>query len=97
MFAAKAGAKRVYAVDACKTICYLAEELIKCNRLHEKIQVINKRVEDIDQFDEKIDIIISDWMGTPSFHPALFLALNSIRCRFLPVPREHARVCDLRS
>ena len=63
MFAAKAGAKFVYAVDACPTICKLAEELIKCNRLQEKIQVINKRIEDIERFDENIDIIISEWMG----------------------------------
>jgi predicted RNA methylase len=63
MFAAKAGAKLVYAVDACPTICKLAEELIKCNRLKEKIQVINKRIEDIERFDENIDIIISEWMG----------------------------------
>ena len=63
MFAAKAGAKLVYAVDACPTICELAQELIKCNRLQEKIQVINKRIEDIEKFDENIDIIISEWMG----------------------------------
>ena len=64
MFAAKAGAKLIYAVDACSTICRLAEELIKCNRLQEKIQVINKRIEDIEKFNEPIDIIISEWMGT---------------------------------
>jgi predicted RNA methylase len=63
MFAAKAGAKLVYAVDACPTICDLARELIECNGLQDHIQVINKRVEDIDKFDENIDIIISEWMG----------------------------------
>lgn len=64
MFAAKAGAKLVYAVDVCSTICQLAEQLIKCNRLQNQIRVINKRIEDIKRFDENIDIIISDWMGT---------------------------------
>jgi protein arginine N-methyltransferase 8 len=63
MFAAKAGAKLVYAVDACPTICDLAEELIKCNRLQDRIRVMNKRVEEIENFDENIDIIISEWMG----------------------------------
>ena len=63
MFAAKAGAKHVYAVDACSAICHFATELIKYNELQEKIQVINKRIEDIDKFDENIDIIISEWMG----------------------------------
>ena len=63
MFAAKAGAKLVYAVDVSSTICQLAKELIEYNHLQEKIQVINKRIEDIDKFDENIDIIISEWMG----------------------------------
>ena len=63
MFAAKAGAKLVYAVDACPTICGLAEELIKCNRLQDRVQVVNKRLEEIEKFDENIDIIISEWMG----------------------------------
>ena len=63
MFAAKAGAKHVYAVDACPKICDLANELIKSNHLQNCIQVINKRIEDIEKFDENIDIIISEWMG----------------------------------
>ena len=63
MFAAKAGAKLVYAVDACPMICHLAEELIRSNHLQEKIRVINRRIEDIAQFDEQIDIILSEWMG----------------------------------
>ena len=63
MFAAKAGAKLVYAVDACPTICDLAEQLIKCNGLQDRVRVINKRIEDIEKFDEDVDIIISEWMG----------------------------------
>lgn len=63
MFAAKAGAKRVYAVDACPTICQLATELIAHNGLQDRVQVLNKRVEDIDKFEHDIDIIISEWMG----------------------------------
>jgi predicted RNA methylase len=67
MFAAKAGAKLVYAVDACPKICDLAEELIKCNGLQDRIRVINKRVEEIENFEENIDIIISEWMGKNTF------------------------------
>lgn len=63
MFAAKAGAKLVYAVDACPKICELANDLIKSNNLQDQVQVINKRLEDIEKFDENIDIIISEWMG----------------------------------
>jgi FkbM family methyltransferase len=63
MFAAKAGAKLVYAVDACPKICDVAKDLIKHNHLQYRVHVINKRVEDIEKFDENIDIIISEWMG----------------------------------
>ena len=63
MFAAKAGARIVYAVDACPTICGLAKELIQCNHFQDRIQVMNKRVEEIEQFPQPIDIIISEWMG----------------------------------
>jgi type I protein arginine methyltransferase len=63
MFAAKAGAKLVYAVDSSSNICRLAEELIQCNHLDDRIQIINERIEDIEKFDEPIDIIISEWMG----------------------------------
>ncbi|CAF0851993.1 unnamed protein product [Rotaria sordida] len=83
MFAAKAGAKLVYAVDACPTICDLAEELIKCNGLHDRIQVINKRVEDIEKFDENIDIIISEWMGFYLFHESMLESVIYARDHFL--------------
>lgn len=63
MFAAKAGAKRVFAVDSCPIVCHIAEQLIRSNHFEDKIQVINRRIEEIDKFDEKIDIILSDWMG----------------------------------
>lgn len=63
MFAAKAGAKHVYAVDACPKICHLARELIQSNGLQNRIEVINKRIEQIEQFNEPIDVIISEWMG----------------------------------
>ena len=63
MFAAKAGAKFVYAVDACPKICQLAEKLIQCNGLQDRVKVLNKRVEEIEKFEHNIDIIISEWMG----------------------------------
>lgn len=82
MFAAKAGAKLVYAVDACPNVCQIAQELIKYNHLQEKIQVINKRIEHIDKFDENIDMIISEWMGKIS--PAeLILHQKIFSFRFL--------------
>ncbi|CAF0850936.1 unnamed protein product [Rotaria sp. Silwood1] len=83
MFAAKAGANLVYAVDACPTICDLAEQLIKYNGLHDRIKVINKRVEDIEKFDENIDIIISEWMGFYLFHESMLESVIYARDHFL--------------
>ncbi|CAF1543740.1 unnamed protein product [Rotaria magnacalcarata] len=83
MFAAKAGAKLVYAVDACPTICNLAAQLIQCNGLQDRVQIINKRVEEIDKFDEKIDIIISEWMGFYLFHESMLESVIYARDHFL--------------
>ncbi|CAF3015234.1 unnamed protein product [Rotaria socialis] len=83
MFAAKAGAKLVYAVDACPTICNLAAQIIKCNDLQDRVQIINKRVEEIDKFDEKIDIIISEWMGFYLFHESMLESVIYARDHFL--------------
>ncbi|CAF3677628.1 unnamed protein product [Rotaria socialis] len=83
MFAAKAGAKLVYAVDACPTICNLAAQIIKCNDLQDRVHIINKRVEEIDKFDEKIDIIISEWMGFYLFHESMLESVIYARDHFL--------------
>ncbi|KWU42882.1 S-adenosyl-L-methionine-dependent methyltransferase [Rhodotorula sp. JG-1b] len=61
MFAAKAGARRVYAVDA-SNVAYKAMRNIKANGLDETITVIKGKVEEIN-LPEKVDVIISEWMG----------------------------------
>ena len=88
MFAAKAGAKLTFAVDACPRICHLAEELIRSNRLQDRIRVINKRIEEIEQFDEPIDVIISEWMGEIS-RKVLICSYEKFS-RFLSLSRKYA-------
>ncbi|GAA5821946.1 hypothetical protein JCM10212_005157 [Sporobolomyces blumeae] len=61
MFAAKAGAKKVYAVDA-SNVAFKAMRNIKANGLNEVITVIKGKVEEI-ELPEKVDVIISEWMG----------------------------------
>lgn len=63
MLAAKAGAKKVYAVDASK-VAFKAMRNVKENGLSDIVEVIHCKIEDLDK--EKIglvDIIISEWMG----------------------------------
>lgn len=61
MFAASAGASTVYALDQSE-IAFHAMDIIRENNLHEKIKVIKGRLENT-KLDEKVDIIISEWMG----------------------------------
>jgi len=61
MFAVKAGAKHVYAVD-CSDIVHQANQIIMDNGMQDKITIIQKKVEELD-LPCKVDIILSEWMG----------------------------------
>jgi protein arginine N-methyltransferase 1 len=62
IFAARAGAKHVYAIEFAE-IALFAEEIIKRNGLSDKITVIKGKMEEITLPVPKVDIIISEWMG----------------------------------
>ncbi|XP_037553628.1 protein arginine N-methyltransferase 3 [Nematolebias whitei] len=62
MFAAKAGAKKVIAVDQSEII-YQAMDIVRSNHLEDIVTLIKGRIEDIKLPVEKVDIIISEWMG----------------------------------
>ena len=44
-------------------ICEQAELVITHNHLSEKVSVVQSKVEDLD-LPEKVDLIVSEWMGT---------------------------------
>ena len=60
-FAAQAGAKRVYAVEA-SNVAEHAQNLAKSNNLSNQITVIAGKIEEI-ELPEKVDVIISEPMG----------------------------------
>jgi protein arginine N-methyltransferase 1 len=62
IFAARAGAKHVYAIENAE-IALFAIEIIKRNNLQDKITVIKGKMEEIKLPVPKVDIIISEWMG----------------------------------
>ncbi|KAK6534616.1 type I protein arginine N-methyltransferase Rmt1 [Arthrobotrys megalospora] len=62
MFAVKAGAKHVYAVDM-STIIEKAREIVAVNGMADKITLIQGKMEEIELPVDKVDIIISEWMG----------------------------------
>merc|ERR1712048_1425515 len=62
MFAKKSGAKHVYGIDMSSIIDH-AKEIVKANGFEEDITLIKGKVEEVTLPVEKVDIIISEWMG----------------------------------
>ena len=61
-FAARAGAKHVYAIDNSE-IVHFTREIVNVNGFKNKITVIKGKMEEITLPVPKVDIIISEWMG----------------------------------
>ena len=61
-FAAQAGAKHVYGIEFADIADY-SLEIIKKNKMEEKITIIKSKVEEAELPVEKVDIILSEWMG----------------------------------
>lgn len=65
MFAAKAGAKKVFAVEF-SNMAEQSKQIIKDNNLDSIIEVIHSKIEDIKDLPDghtKVDVIVSEWMG----------------------------------
>lgn len=62
IFAARAGAKHVYAVENAE-IAFFAREIIKKNGFENKITVLKGKMEELELPVPEVDIIISEWMG----------------------------------
>ncbi|KAG7444182.1 S-adenosyl-L-methionine-dependent methyltransferase [Guyanagaster necrorhizus] len=81
LFAARGGAKHVYAVDA-SDIAEKAEKIVKVNGMEDIITVIRGKIEDL-TIPEKVDIIISEWMGYALLYESMLDSVLSARDRFL--------------
>ncbi|XP_017074988.1 LOW QUALITY PROTEIN: protein arginine N-methyltransferase 8 [Drosophila eugracilis] len=84
MFAAKAGSKKVFAVDAA-TITDLAHRIVQDNGYGSVISVIHGKVEDIELPSDidKVDIIVCDWMGHCLFAENMLDSLIFARDKWL--------------
>lgn len=80
LMAAKNGAAKVYAVEASKVSC-LANKIVERNSLS-NIHVIHGKVEEI-TLPEKVDVIISEWMGFYLVHEAMLQSVLFARDNFL--------------
>jgi len=62
LFAAKAGAKKVYGIE-CASIAKHAKKIVAANGFSEVIEIIRGKVEEVTLPCEKVDVIVSEWMG----------------------------------
>lgn len=81
MFCVLAGAKKVYAVE-CSEMASLSEQIIASNNMADKIQVIKQKAEDI-ELEEKVDIIVSEWMGYCLMYEWMLDSVICVRDKFL--------------
>jgi precorrin-6B methylase 2 len=61
IFAAQAGARKVYAVERTK-IALVARRMVERNGFADRIEIIEADLEDI-RLPEKVDVLVSEWMG----------------------------------
>lgn len=61
MFAARAGARKVIGID-CSSVAFQAKKIVELNGFKDVITIIQGKVEEV-ELNEKVDIIISEWMG----------------------------------
>ncbi|KAK8854056.1 hypothetical protein M9Y10_016606 [Tritrichomonas musculus] len=81
LFAARSGAKKVYAVE-CNQIGYLSEAIIRDNHFENIITVIHGRLEEI-EVPEKVDIIVSEWMGYSLYYELMLPFVLIARDKYL--------------
>lgn len=94
IWSAQAGARKVYAVEATKMAEH-ARTLIKANNLQHLVEVIEGSMEDI-TLPEKVDVIISEWMGYFLLRESMFDSVICARDRWLKptgvMYPSHARI-----
>lgn len=84
MFAAKAGARRVIGVD-CSGIIDQAREIVKKNGFEDTITLIKGKMEEISlpAGIDKVDIIVSEWMGYFLFYESMLPTVLVARDKYL--------------
>jgi predicted RNA methylase len=82
MFAAKAGARMVIGVDY-SNIVEQAKEIVKQNKLDNVVTIIRGKIEEVELPVEKVDIIISEWMGYCLYYESMLDTVLFARDKWL--------------
>ncbi|GFH21669.1 protein arginine N-methyltransferase 1, partial [Haematococcus lacustris] len=87
LFAAKAGASHVYGIE-CSAIADQATQIVKDNGYDDKVTIIKGKVEEVTLPVDKVDIIVSEWMGYFLFYESMLdtVVYASPPCTMLPAP-----------
>jgi type I protein arginine methyltransferase len=81
VFAAQAGAARVYAVEQ-TTIAVLAQELAVANGVGDIVRVIQGDAGDVEP-PERVDVVVSEWLGGFGIDEGMLVPLIAARDRWL--------------
>ena len=81
IFAARAGARHVYAVEA-SSLAAVGRAIVAANGLAGCITVLQGRIEDI-QLPAKVDAIVSEWMGYALLYEDMLPSVLAARDRWL--------------
>ena len=81
VFAARAGAARVYAVEQ-TSIAVLAQELAGANGFEEIVRVVQGDVLDIEP-PERVDVVVSEWLGGFGIDEGMLVPVIAARDRWL--------------
>ena len=81
LFAARSGAKKVYAVENAE-IAYFAQEIINKNGYENIITVLKGKMDQV-TIPEKVDIIISEWMGYFLLYESMLDCVLEARDKYL--------------
>jgi protein arginine N-methyltransferase 3 len=81
LFAARAGARRVYAVDAAP-VAERAARIVRKNDFDDVITVVRGKIEEV-ELEEQADVIVSEWMGYALLYESMLDSVLVARDRFL--------------
>ncbi|XP_060597643.1 protein arginine N-methyltransferase 6-like [Ruditapes philippinarum] len=81
VFCIQAGAKKVYAIEA-SDIAKQTQAIVDENKMTDRIEVVHNTVEKV-IFPEKLDVIVSEWMGYCLFYESMLPCVLQCRDRWL--------------
>mmetsp|Transcript_27342 Transcript_27342/g.69581 ORF Transcript_27342/g.69581 Transcript_27342/m.69581 type:complete len:344 (-) Transcript_27342:550-1581(-) len=82
LFCSKAGAKHVYGIE-CSAIADQAQQIVRDNGYEGRVTIIKGKVEEVTLPVDKVDIIVSEWMGYFLFYESMLDTVIYARDKWL--------------